>query len=70
MVATLPETKPFINCPVTRLKAPGLSSSIFINSSVASVTIKLTGTYDKPTNASNFSPTLNLDIFCLTWNTG
>ena len=65
-----PETNPLINCPETKLNAPGTISSILINSFVDSDTLSSTGTYEEPTSANNFSPTLNLDISCVTLNTG
>ena len=68
--ATLPESKPFMSCPSTKLKAPGDVSSILIKSFVASVIFKLTGTYEVPTNANNFSPILNLDASSVTLNVG
>ena len=66
----LPETNPFINWPATKLNAPGVSSTTFINSLVAIDTFKSTGIYEVPTNANSFSPTLNLDIPWVILNCG
>ena len=62
IVAILPEINPFINWPATKLNAPGVSSITFMNSLVDTDTFKSTGIYEVPTNANNFSPTLNLEI--------
>lgn len=70
IVAILPETNPFISWPVTKLNAPGVSSTTFINSLVETDTFKSTGIYDVPTKANSFSPTLNLEISWVTLNCG
>ena len=70
IVAMLPETNPLINCPAIKLNAPGFSSTTFINSLVDTDTFKSTGIYEVPTNANNFSPTLNLEIPWVTLNWG
>ena len=70
IVAILPEINPFISWPLTKLNAPGVSSTTFINSFVDTDTFKSTGIYEVPTNANNFSPTLNLEIPWVTLNCG
>ena len=70
IVAILPEINPFISWPVTKLNAPGVSSTTFINSLVETDTFKSTGIYDVPTKDNSFSPTLNLEISWVTLNCG
>ena len=57
MVATFPLLAPLINWPLVKLKAPGLSSTIFMNSLVASETDNSTVLNESPINADIFSPT-------------
>ena len=70
IVPILPDAKPLISCPSVKLNAPGDNSSIFINSLDDSVTLRSTGIYEVPTNANNFSPTLNLETSWVTLNVG
>ena len=70
IVAIVPDTNPFMSWPLTKLKAPGINSSIFINSLVDIETFKSTGIYEVPTKANNFSPTLNLEFSWVTLNCG
>ena len=61
---------PLILWPITKSKAPGLSSTIFINSSVDSDIYNSTGLNQLPIKADNFSPTTKLNMFCETEKTG
>ena len=70
IVATLPLLDPLIRCPAINSKAPGESSTTLINSLVDSVIVNSTDENSSLMNADIFSPTLNLDIACVTLNDG
>ena len=70
MVAMFPLFLPLILWPATKSNAPGWSSTILINSSVDSEIDNSTGVNTSPIKADNFSPTVKLNIFWVTLNTG